>query len=98
MEDISKFESIEVTYDKYGRMNYNPEFHKNMGKSWTYDDVKYLIDWYEVIGLEEMSFALERTVKSIQGKVQQLRNEGIMKRGSKRTKHIRMHKGGEVNA
>lgn len=65
-------------YDKYGRMKRNPEFHKNTGKGWTMDDLNYLIEYYDKIGPEEMSFALERTISSVMQKVQTLRNEKIM--------------------
>lgn len=59
-------------------MNYNPEFHKKHGTSWTLEDLQYLIDWYDIIGVEEMSYALERTIKSVAQKATELRNKGIM--------------------
>ena len=51
-----------ANYDRYGRMSYSPELHKNQGKVWTYEEVEYLKNWYAIIGPEEMSLALERTL------------------------------------
>ena len=52
---------MKVTYDKCGRMNYNPELHFNQGESWSDEELEYLINWYYIIGVEEMSLALGRT-------------------------------------
>lgn len=71
-------ETQEIKYDSYGRMKYNPEFHTNDGKTWTKEDINYLIDWYDIIGPEEMSFALERTIKSIQQKASELRKKKML--------------------
>lgn len=38
-----------VTYDKYGRMNYHPNFHGKQGEPWTTTDQQYLIDNYGVV-------------------------------------------------
>lgn len=75
----------EAVYDRYGRMKYNPEYHQNSYSRWTEEDLKYLIDWYDQIGAEEMSFAIGRTVATIQNKVLKLRKQGIMKMPDKRT-------------
>jgi hypothetical protein len=71
-------ETQEIEYDCYGRMKYNPEFHANDGKTWSKDDIDYLINWYDIIGPEEMSFALERTIKAIQQKVSELRKKKML--------------------
>jgi len=71
----------DIQYDKYGRMLYNPEFHSKNCTKWKEEEVQYLIQWYEIIGAEEMSFALERTMPSIQHKVSKLRKKGRMKLG-----------------
>ncbi|WP_205694139.1 hypothetical protein [Clostridium sp. JN-9] len=68
----------EIRYDRYGRMFYNPEFHANNGKQWTTEDLQYLINWYDIAAPEEISFALERTQKTVQNKACQLRKKGIM--------------------
>ena len=67
-----------IEYDRSGRMKYNPEFHFNQGKSWTHEEEEYLIKWYDLIGMEEMSFALGRTEGTIADKVNRLRKRGRM--------------------
>jgi len=69
---------IPIEYDIYGRMKYNPEFHENMGKNWDQEEVSYLVLWYDIIGPEEMSFALSRTIKSVMQKVLLKRRDGSM--------------------
>lgn len=69
---------IPVTYDKYGRMNYHPEFHSNHGKPWTNQDTKYLIENYDKIGPEEISLTLERTIHTVMTRAYQLRKSGQM--------------------
>lgn len=69
-----------VEYDKCGRMKYNPDLHFNQGKPWNDDDIDYLIEWYTIIGLEEMSLALGRTEGTVANKVNQFRNQGRMPR------------------
>ncbi|KGN00843.1 hypothetical protein IRP63_16345 [Clostridium phage CWou-2020a] len=75
-----------TAYDKCGRMNYNPEIHLNNGKVWNEEDINYLINWYDIVGVEEMSFALGRTEKTIMHKVHLLRKEGRMKKPEKVTR------------
>ena len=82
-----------IVYDKYGKMKYNSEFHGKHGTSWSYEDLKYLIDWYDVAGAEEMSFALERTPYTIALKVCELRKKGIMKKERKIYFKSTRHKG-----
>lgn len=67
-----------IEYDSSGRMRYNPEFHFNQGKPWDSQDKEYLIRWYDIIGMEEMSLALGRTEATLTGKVSELRKAGIM--------------------
>lgn len=75
---------MDIKYDRFGRMEYNPEFHANNGKLWTKDELDYLAKWYDIIGADEMSFALERTIKSVMQRVNMLRKEGVMPQ----TKHL----------
>lgn len=70
---------MKVTYDKYGRMNYCAELHTKTGQPWSTEDVEYLKGWYAVIGPEEMSFALERSPKSVMTKAYQLQLKTIGK-------------------
>ena len=72
-EPLSKME-----YTSNGRMKYNPEYFGNTGSPWQYEDYQYVIGWYDIIGPEEMAFALERTPDSIMEKVRKLRIAGEM--------------------
>jgi hypothetical protein len=79
-----------VEYDQYGRMKFNPIFHYNNGTLWNEEDLEYLIKWFDKIGPDEMSFALGRTMGTIQQKVTILRRRGIM--SNKRIeRHNRTH-------
>lgn len=81
-----------IEYDACGRMKYNPDLHKNNGTTWSEDDLNYLINWYEKIGIEEMSLALERTEATIAAQVQKLRKKGLMKNNRLRIYHKRLTK------
>lgn len=67
-----------IEYDRYGRMKYNPLFHTNTNKPWAYNDLDYLVKWYDIIGPEEMSYALSRTIKSVSQMVNNKRKDGTM--------------------
>ncbi|AJA42501.1 hypothetical protein phiCT453A_11 (endogenous virus) [Clostridium phage phiCT453A] len=69
---------MELEYDRYGRAKYNPFIHRNTGKPWSNTDLNYLINWYDIIGPDEMSFALERTIATVMNKVYTLRKKGVM--------------------
>ena len=73
-----------IEYDSSGRMRYNPEFHRKNGQLWNDEDLKYLIEWYDKIGAEEMSFALERPITAVMQKAKILRDKGIMTKPSKK--------------
>lgn len=75
-----------LEYDSQGRIKYNPELHDRHGLDWSEDELNYLINWYHIIGLEEMSFALGRTESTIATKVQVLRKRGIMRKNNGRGK------------
>lgn len=79
-----------VEYDKSGRMKYNPLYHAKHGMPWSFEDLQYLINWYDLIGPEEMSFALERTISTINQKVVELRREGVMIKPIKRMHNERI--------
>ena len=79
-----------IEFDCNGRMKYNPELHHNQGEPWSYEDTKYLIEWLEVIGYEEMSLALGRTETTLRTKVFKLRKKGLMKEGDRSIRHIRL--------
>lgn len=75
---------MKIQYDHCGRMKYNPTFHQNNGTPWNEEDTEYLIKWYDIVGADEMSFALGRTAATIMNKVQHLRAKGIMQKPLKR--------------
>jgi hypothetical protein len=76
---------IPIEYDRFQRLLYNPMFHQKMSTPWNYEDEQYLINWYYIIGPEEMSYALDRTIKSIMQRVVKLKKEGIMEKQLCRT-------------
>jgi hypothetical protein len=86
-------EDIKCEYDDCGRMKYNPLYHGKHGTPWSTEDLQYLINWYDYIGPEEMSFALERTICTINTKVVEFRKQGVMKRPSRLMKHERINPG-----
>lgn len=66
------------TFDRWGRMHYNPDFHRKRFKAWTTGDQRYLIERYELDGPNEVSLALERTVQSVMLRAYELRKKGLM--------------------
>ncbi|MBT2909680.1 hypothetical protein PL84_03670 [Vibrio anguillarum] len=84
-----------VTYDKYGRMNYHPDFHGKQGKPWTTVEEQFLIDSYEAMGAEQVSLALERTIHTVMTRVYKLRKKGLMAKPAKIKRHRRMRQ--EIN-
>ena len=87
-----------MSYDKQGRRNYDPELHDRQGLPWTKEETEYLINWYDKIGMEEMSLALGRTEKTIGHRVYVLRKRGLMKAKGKgnTTNKRRILRSGEV--
>lgn len=79
-----------VTYDKYGRMNYHPDFHGKQKQPWSTVDQKFLIENYEQLGPEQISLELERTIHTVMTRAYQLRKKGLMPKATKRTLHKRM--------
>jgi len=65
-----------LKYDSRGRLEYNPEFHAKQYEPWTWEDDLYLIQFYKIDGIKNMSFALEKKETTVYGRVQQLRNWG----------------------
>ncbi|MGY6509051.1 hypothetical protein ACXIUH_08785 [Vibrio parahaemolyticus] len=86
--------SIDVTYDRYGRMNYHPDLHGNQGKPWTTTDQQFLIENYASMGPEQVSFALERTIHTVMTRAYELRKQGLMAKPGKQKYHRRMKQNG----
>lgn len=76
--------NTDVTYDKHDRMNYHPDFHENHKKPWLVSDEKFLIDNYELLGPEQISFELGRTIHVVMTRAYQLRKSGQMKKRTSR--------------
>lgn len=72
--------SNEIEFDAKGRMLYHPDYHPNQGRDWTTVDQWFLIDNYERIGAEEVSFALGRTIHAVMQRAYTLRKQGLMKK------------------
>lgn len=88
----TKTDSIPVTYDRYGRMNYHPEFHGKQGEPWTTTDEKYLIENYEILGPEQVSLAMERTIHTVMTRAYELRKAGRMSKPAKKQSSKRIPK------
>lgn len=69
-----------LEYDTQGRIKYNPELHDRQGLPWSEEETEYLIKWYDIIGMEEMSLALGRTEGTVASKVCRLQRQGKMKK------------------
>ncbi|MCF0149682.1 MAG: hypothetical protein HUJ77_14955 [Clostridium sp.] len=67
-----------IEYDNQGRMKYNSELHFNQGQRWSEEEINYLVNWYHITGVEEMSLALGRSEQTIFEKVCKLRKKGLM--------------------
>lgn len=81
-----------IEYYENGKMKYHSEFHQNHNTEWITEDEDYLISWYDIVGAEEMSFALERPLSAIYKKVSTLRKKKIMKKPVTPSRHKRMRK------
>ena len=80
---------MDVTYDRYGRMNFCPEIHFNQGKPWLVSDEKYLIECYEKLGPDQVSMALGRTIHTVMTRAYELRKKGSMPKRTSKTSHRR---------
>jgi hypothetical protein len=76
--------SIPVTYDRFGRMNFHPDFHGKQGTPWTTTEEKYLIERYHLDGPESVSLSLERTIHTVMTRAYELRKAGRMVKPAKR--------------
>lgn len=68
----------DITYDHYGRMNYNPELHFAHGKRFTEEEKAYICKFYEFDGAEFVSLALGKTEKTIYQYYSQLKKQGLI--------------------
>ncbi len=84
-----------INYDCNGRMKYNPELHDRQGQPWTVEETQYLIEWYNIIGIEEMALALGRTETTIATRVTRLRADGLMEKKEMHNEKLLKHYGEE---
>ncbi len=73
---------MDITYDRYGRMNYHPDFHFNHKKFWSTQDQKFLIEMYERIGPDQVALSLGRTINVVMTRARRLRKKGLMPKRS----------------
>lgn len=77
-------DDMEITFDKNGRMNYHPDFHARHKMPWTTHERSFIIKNYNLIGPEECSLTLERTMRSVMQFASRLRKDGYMEIPKKR--------------
>lgn len=67
----------EVQYDRWGRMQYHPEFHPNQGKRYTVKELAYLCKYYIPGNVKTLALDLGRTEHSVRQYVNELRRKGL---------------------
>ena len=77
----------QISYDKQGRMKYHPDFHDKQKEPWTTQEQKFLIDNYELLGPEQISLELGRTINTVMRRASDLRKKGLMARPIKGKRH-----------
>lgn len=80
-----------VIYDRYGRMQYHPNFHGKQKSAWTTSEEKYLVENYSTAGPEQVSLALGRTIHTVMTRACKLRKAGLMTKPAKR---VNTHRSG----
>ena len=78
-----------MVYDRYGRLQFDPDIHDNHGKRWSQEDTQYLVDYYYSDGPDAVSFALGRTIQTVMQKATDLRKQGRLNAPAVRTWHKR---------
>ena len=80
-------EKSEISYDKFGRMHYHPDFHFSHGKGFTESDLEYVCKFYEVDEVRTISFAIGKTEHTIRTKVSDLKKRGLFEHYKNLNKH-----------
>jgi hypothetical protein len=79
-EQMEKAEQEEcITYDEGKRMDYHPLYHDRQGQRWTVEELQYLCTWHDIDGLNKVSLALGRTVKTIATQLMNTKKTGMYK-------------------
>jgi hypothetical protein len=66
----------EVRYDRFGRMQYHPDYHPNQGKSYTVKENAYLCKHYVRGHVKTLALDMGRTETSIRSRICELRRRG----------------------
>nr|WP_236870897.1 DNA-entry nuclease [Brevibacillus laterosporus] len=67
--------SPRITFDRFNRMKFHPDFHPNQGKPYTTEELEYLCKFYEIDHGRTLSFSLGRTEHTLRSKVDKLKKE-----------------------
>lgn len=76
-----------IIFDRYGRMQYHPDFHPNHGVKMTEEELEYLCKFCEVDDWRTMAFALGRTEHTLRTKVNDLKKDGRFEYYKNLSKH-----------
>ena len=79
--------SLAITYDSKGQMEYNPDFHENHKEKFTEYELEYLCKYFKIDGLKTISLALGRTEATVKAKVKNLRKQGLYEYYRDRSKY-----------
>jgi hypothetical protein len=70
-------------------MKFHPQYHARQKLPWTTSEERYLIENYVLLGPEEVSLALERTIQTVMQRACELRKRGLMQKPQVKTMHRR---------
>ena len=65
-----------ITYDRFGRMKYHPDYHVNHGKDYTIKELSYICKYYKPGHVKTLALDVGRTETSIRELVCRLRRLG----------------------
>ncbi|MFC7443457.1 DNA-entry nuclease [Laceyella putida] len=77
----------EIRYDRFGRMEYHPDFHPNHKRPFSESDLEYLCKFWETDHRQTMAFALGRTEHTLGVKVASLKKRGLYEYYKSLNKH-----------
>lgn len=80
-----------MTYDKWGRMHYNPYYHENYNQRMSEEDKAYLCTFYKRGEIKTIALALGKTDKAV------YQMYGHLKKRGKIEYYKRLYEEGEVN-
>ncbi len=77
----------EISFDRFGRMNYHPDFHFNHCKTMSEEELEYLCKFWEFDNCRTVAFALGRTEHSLDSTVNKLKKSGLYEYYKNLNKH-----------